>query len=116
MAQAAQAAGAAAIADADHMAHARRHNAKWRGWLTARQTEAGITVHPSVGNFILAQFPDTGAHTAEAALAALKTQGILVRGMTGYGLPACLRITVGTGEESRAVAEALAAFMKDAGA
>ncbi len=113
--QAAQAAGVAAIADKDHVARARRHNATWRSWLSERLSAAGLHPYPSVGNFILVGFPGEPEPGAEAALAYLKARGILVRGMAGYGLPACLRITVGTEEETRAVADALAEFMSEAG-
>ena len=109
--QAAQAAGIAAVTDREHVARARRHNTRWRDWLTERLGAAGLHVYPSVGNFILVRFPDAPARDAGAAQAWLKTQGILVRGMAGYGLPDCLRITVGTESETRAVAEALADFM-----
>lgn len=109
--QAAQAAGLAAIADTAHVARARRHNTRWRAWLSERLAEAGLHPYPSVGNFILARFPDAAARSAPAALAALKAQGILVRGMASYGLPDCLRITVGAEDEVRAVADALAEFM-----
>ena len=109
--QAAQAAGIAAIADRGHLERARRHNTRWRQWLSERLEAAGLRVHPSAGNFVLVRFPDEPARDAKAALAHLKTRGILVRGVAAYGLPACLRITVGTEEETRAVAEALADFM-----
>ena len=48
---------------------------------------------------------------ADAADAALKARGVIVRAMGGYDLPHCLRITVGTDEECALVADALAAFM-----
>jgi histidinol-phosphate aminotransferase len=38
---------------------------------------------------------------------------VIVRGVAGYGLPACLRITVGTAEEVALVSEALALFMAE---
>jgi histidinol-phosphate aminotransferase len=41
----------------------------------------------------------------------LKSRGIIVRRVVTYGLPDCLRLTVGTGEENRAVLAALAAFI-----
>ena len=78
----------------------------------ARQlTDAGIKVWPSEGNFLLADFAT--AARAEAANAWLQPRGIIVRGMGAYGLPHCLRITVGTAEECTLVADALAAFMAD---
>ncbi len=115
VAQAAQAAGTAAIADRDHVARALRHNTRWRAWLSEQLQASGLHPYPSVGNFVLVGFPETPSHHAEGALAWLKTQGILVRGMAGYGLPHCLRVTVGTEEETRAVAEGLAEFMAGPG-
>jgi histidinol-phosphate aminotransferase len=112
--QAAQAAGLAAVADTAHVTRARAHNTRWRAWLAERAAKAGLHPYPSVGNFILVRFPDDHARSAAAALAALKAQGILVRGMASYGLPDCLRITVGTEEETRAVADGLADFMAKA--
>jgi len=50
-------------------------------------------------------------HNADAAFAFLQSRGILVRKMAGYGLPAHLRITIGTGEEMERVAAALTEFM-----
>jgi histidinol-phosphate aminotransferase len=35
--------------------------------------------------------------------------------MGGYGLPMCLRISIGTGEECQMVAEAIATFMAQHG-
>ena len=49
---------------------------------------------------------------AEAADASLRQGGIIVRGVRGYGLPHCLRITVGSAEEVQAVIDALTAFMQ----
>jgi len=109
--QAAQAAGVAAISDTEHVARSRKHNAQWRAWLAERLSEVGLHPYPSAGNFILAAFPGTPEAGAKAALAYLKARGILVRAMAGYGLPKCLRITIGTEEETRAAADTLAEFM-----
>ena len=55
----------------------------------------------------------TGARRGGRRVAA--GRGIIVRGVGGYGLPHCLRITVGTGRGGRGwSAEALAAFMRHA--
>ena len=48
---------------------------------------------------------------AGAAHAALKARGVIVRMVAGYGLPHCLRITIGTAEECAMAAEILSAFM-----
>jgi histidinol-phosphate aminotransferase len=66
---------------------------------------------PSVGNFVLARFPDEPTKDADAAFSFLHKRGILTRQMGAYGLPKCLRITIGTGDEMKAVAAALTEFM-----
>lgn len=104
--QAAQAAGAAAIRDRDHVARSVEHNARWLRWFSAEVTKVGIEALPSVGNFVLLRFPG-GVQQAEAVLAATKRQGILLRGMAAYNLPDCLRVSIGTEEDMRLTAEAL---------
>ena len=106
---ASQAAAIAALAEPGWVEKGRDHNAEWRPRLAAGLAAAGIKVWPSEGNFLLADFGTAG--TAEAADAFLRGRGIIVRGVAGYGLPHCLRITVGTAEEVQAVIEGLTAFM-----
>lgn len=109
------AAGAiAALADTAWTAAVKAHNLTWRTWLegeVAALGNAGLRAVPSAANFILVTFPDAGAITAEAANAALMTDGILVRWLPGQGLPNALRISIGTEAETRAVAASLRAFV-----
>lgn len=107
----AQAAGIAALADRAHTRRAVAHNMQWRNWLTKRLMELGLTVHPSAANFVTVEFPARGRHAMTAADAYLNRRGIIVRQVGKYGLPHCLRITIGRAEETRAVADALASFM-----
>ena len=88
-------------------------NTEWRGKMAAALTASGVKVWPSEGNFLLADFGTP--EKAKAADAALKARGLIVRAMGGYGLPMCLRISIGTGEECQMVAEAIAAFMAQHG-
>lgn len=107
---AAQTAAIAALAEPGWVEKGRDHNAEWRPKLAAGLAAAGIKVWPSEGNFVLADF---GApEKAEAADAFLRKRGIIVRGVRGYGLPNCLRVTVGTAEEVQAVIAGLTAFMQ----
>ena len=101
----AQAAGIAALAEPGWLEKGRAHNTAQRTWLTAQLERAEIKVWPSEGNFILADFGTADAATD--ADAALRRRGLIVRAMKGYGLPACLRITIGTTEECAMVAECL---------
>jgi histidinol-phosphate aminotransferase len=98
----------AALASPGWVERGREHNRQARQRLAERLVQAGIVVHPSEANFLLADFGT--ARRAEAADAHLRKHGILVRGVKSYGLPHCLRITVGTDEECGAVAEALSDF------
>jgi histidinol-phosphate aminotransferase len=106
----AMAAGIAALAEPGWVEKSVAHNAEWRERLTGALRGLGIAVHPSEGNFILADF-GTPAR-AKAADAALRARGLIVRAMGGYSLPHCLRITVGTAEECGMVEDALAAFAR----
>jgi histidinol-phosphate aminotransferase len=106
------AAGIAAIEDRSHQEMAVEHNDKWLPWVTGELEKIGIKVTPSVGNFILMHFPTIGAKTAQAADAHLKSKGIILRAVGAYKLPHCLRMTIGTESDNRAVVAALADFMR----
>jgi histidinol-phosphate aminotransferase len=108
----AMAAGIAALAEPGWVEKSVAHNAEWRATLSDALRGLGITVHPSEGNFILADFAT--AERARAADAALKARGLIVRAMGAYSLPQCLRIAIGTAEECRMVQEALADFVQTA--
>jgi histidinol-phosphate aminotransferase len=106
---AAQAAAIAALAEPGWVEKGRAHNAEYRPKLAAGLQAAGIKVWPSEGNFVLADFATP--ERAKAADAFLRTRGAIVRPVGGYGLPQCLRITVGTAEEVGIVIDALTEFM-----
>ncbi|MDD3446208.1 MAG: histidinol-phosphate transaminase [Zavarzinia sp.] len=109
---AAQAAGVASLEDTAFLEEARRHNTTWRAWLTGRLTQLGLEVTPSVTNFLLVRFPDEAGRTAAEADAYLTARGILLRRVAAYGLPAHLRISIGTGEECELAAAAIADFLR----
>lgn len=108
---AAQAAAIAALEDTAHIDAARTHNDVWLPKLSAALEEMGLGGPPSIGNFVLARFPG-GAEQAAAADAFLKGRGIIVRPVGGYGLPDCLRITIGRDDDNLAVIDALKAFLE----
>ena len=76
--------------------------------------EVGLTVHPSLANFALIEFEPEGPRSARAASAWLEQDGIIARPMAAYGLPHCLRLSVGLEAENRAVVESLGAFARQA--
>lgn len=101
----AQAAAAAAIADREHVQRAREHNTRWLHWLTDRLAASRLDVVPSACNFLMVRFG--GESACRDATAALRRRGLLVMPLTGYGLPDAARISIGTEEANRAVAETL---------
>jgi len=70
-----------------------------------------LQVTPSVGNFILIHFPTEKGRDAASADELLKSRGIILRRVAGYGLPNALRMTIGTENDNRAVVAALAKLM-----
>lgn len=108
----AQLAAVAALGDDDFQARSLALVAQWRPWLAQQLGGMGLEAVPSAANFILVGFPKTPGKTAREAEAFLASRGIIVRGVTGYGLPDHLRMTIGLEAHNRALVEALADFMK----
>ncbi len=108
---AAIAAGIAAIEDRDHVRAAADHNETWLGEVTRGLTDLGLTVTPSVANFVLVHFPDVAGKRAVDADAFLLGRGIIVRRVEAYGFPNALRVTIGSQEANEALIAALAAFL-----
>lgn len=106
----AQRAAAASLQDRTHMEAAIAHNEKWSGWLTAEIRKLGLRVYDSVGNFILIEFGR--GKTAKDADVFLAQRGLILRALDNYGLPDCLRLTIGGEEANRAVVAALSDFVK----
>ncbi len=101
-------AGIAALAEPGWVERSRAHNTAERARVTRRLQQAGIGVAPSEANFVLA---DLGTEArAEAADAHLRANGVIVRRVGGYGLPTCLRVTIGRAEENDVLVEALTGF------
>ncbi|MFC3530294.1 histidinol-phosphate transaminase [Paracoccus mangrovi] len=101
----------AAMRDRDHVARCQAENARMRNWLAEALAEKGVASDTSCANFILARFAD--AETAGACDDYLKGQGLIVRRVAGYGLPNCLRITVGDEASCRRVAHVIGQFMAE---
>jgi len=106
-----QHAAVAALGDRDHVRRSVEHNERWRAWLTEAIRAAGLAVIDSVGNFVLIRFPSAPGKTAADADRYLCARGLILRSVANYGLPDCLRLTVGPEEPNRAVAKHLADFM-----
>jgi histidinol-phosphate aminotransferase len=106
-------AGVAALADTAHLDKAVAHNEKWLPRLTREIASLGIHVTPSVGNFLLLHFPAEAGRSAKDADLFLSQRGYILRAVTAYGLPDCLRLTIGTDEANEGVVRELANFTRD---
>jgi histidinol-phosphate aminotransferase len=102
------AAGEAAVRDQAHVTRCRDDNTRLRAWLAHALAEHGVPSDTSSTNFVLARFAD--AAEADAVDAHLKSEGVIVRKVAGYGLPHCLRITVGDEPSCRRVAHLIGQF------
>jgi histidinol-phosphate aminotransferase len=108
----AQRAAVAALADEDFQRRSVELVSQWRPWLDQQLGGLGLdVVRPSAANFVLVGFPKTPGRTAIEAEAFLSARGLIVRGVSNYGLPDHLRITIGLEEHNRAVIEGLTAFL-----
>ena len=105
------AAAEAAIRDIGFRDQCADLNARMRDRMRQSLIQMGIGCDESFANFVLARF--TTPEEAEAADAALREDGILVRRVGGYGLPAALRITLGDEEGTARVIDSLGRFMAD---
>jgi histidinol-phosphate aminotransferase len=109
----AQLAAVAALGDEEFQRASIALTEQWRPWLVQQLGGLGLeTVGPSATNFVLVSFPKTPGRTAAEAEAFLASRGLLVRGVGGYGLPNHLRLTIGLEENTRALVDALADFMR----
>ncbi|MGE3245288.1 MAG: histidinol-phosphate transaminase, partial [Beijerinckiaceae bacterium] len=105
-------AGSAAVADTSHVEKSADHNDKWLPWLIENISALGLEVTPSVANFLLIHFPKEAGKTAKDAEAFLSSNGVVLRGVGGYGIPGALRMTVGTEEANRLTVDLLGKFVR----
>jgi histidinol-phosphate aminotransferase len=101
----AQAAGISALSDEQFVTHSLDINKRGLQWVTARLFELGFNVVPSHANFVMVVL---GSEIeANSLYQALLKQGIIIRPLKAFGLPHCVRITIGTPEENEALIASL---------
>lgn len=100
------AAAEAALDDADHVNRSLEAVKAGRQVLREAFTGLGFTVAPSFTSFL---YIETGHEPCEAAEFLLQ-QGVIVRPLGFMGMPAGLRVTVGTPEENQKALDAFAAL------
>lgn len=90
------AAACAALDDEDFLARSRACNAAGMRQLEAGFRQLGLDWIPSRGNFIAVDFGRDAAPINQALL----QDGVIVRPVTGYGMPTFLRVSIGTEAEN----------------
>ena len=105
-----QVAAIAALEDTAHVDQARDLNNIELPRIEGLLRDMGLEPTPSVCNFILVHFPK-GADQAARADAYMRSKGVIVRPVAGYGMPQALRITIGTIEQNNRMASNLQEFM-----
>jgi len=103
----AQAAATAALRDEEHVRSTRAITGTGRKYLTEQCRALGLSVVPSVANFLLVDVGRPGPATADALL----RHGVIVRPLAGYGFPTHLRISIGTPPENERCIAALKAVL-----
>lgn len=91
------AAAEAALTDDAHLQWVIEKNATERTWLAEQFKQRGLKCSPSQTNFILLDFQKDSAEIEAHCVA----KAVVLRPMRGYGLPNCLRITIGNRDENR---------------
>ncbi len=99
----AQVAALAALDDGKHVARTITNNAEQAQIVGVALCEMGFTVVPTWANFLCCDLGRDTAHLAEQ----LRTEGISVRPLGGWGLPTCLRVSIGTAGQNRAFLNAI---------
>ena len=90
----------AALDDDAHLERSRESNAAGIALLEETLGAMGIRSWPTDANFLLAE-------TGPASYDALLRLGVIVRPMAGFGMPDCIRVTIGAPEENQKFVKAL---------
>ncbi len=101
----AQAAGIGALADKEFLHKSLEMNARGMKFLSDGLRAIGLNVVSSEANFVMVVLPDA-AH-ASRLTTDLLTQGIIIRPLASFGLPNCVRISIGTDEDNERCVETI---------
>ena len=94
--QAAQVAAIAALGDKEHVQATRKMNTEGIEVLTREFEALKLKVLPTQANFICVKIGER----AKELVAFLEQNGMIVRGLTSFGMPEYIRVTVGKPEEN----------------
>jgi histidinol-phosphate aminotransferase len=101
----AQEAGLAALGDDEYLERTLENNEEGMAYLTYNFDKLGLHRIPSHANFVMLEM-DTAERVAKVHEGLLR-HGIAIRPLAAFGLPTCLRITVGLPEENELLVKAL---------
>ena len=93
-----------ALDDKEYLSRVIKSNRDTKSWFESELEKINIKTRPSEGNFSFVEMSD---QEAKKIFAHLANSGIIVRQLDSYGLPNCLRITIGTREEMEATINSL---------
>lgn len=101
----ANAAGIGALEDREFLHRSLECNARGMARLQAGLSALGIEAIPSEANFLM--IPLESVDAARELTLGLESQGVILRHLANFGLPQCVRLTVGTDEENEIFLAAL---------
>ena len=93
-----------ALEDKNYLNQIVKNNQEVKDWFENELKKINIKTNPSEGNFTFVEMTEVEVKNISAHLANME---IIVRELDSYGLPNCLRITIGTKEEMEATIHAL---------
>jgi histidinol-phosphate aminotransferase len=79
--------------------------------MQAAVRDMGLTCYPTQANFFLIDVRQDAGRVFEAML----KKGVIMRAMTSYGYPSCIRVNAGLREENQRFLDALAEVMASEG-
>jgi histidinol-phosphate aminotransferase len=91
----------AALDDDEHAERSRRVNAEGVAYLTRELRALGVEVWPTDANFVLVR-------AGEGIFDRLQREGVIVRPLAGFGMPDCVRVSIGLPEENERLVKTLA--------
>ncbi len=109
----AQAAGVAALADRAFVHRSLQLNGRGLRFLASALAEFGLRAVPSDANFLM--IPLASPNAAALLTERMLLQGVIIRPLSAFGLPQCVRISTGTDEENQICVDSLRTVVADLG-
>ena len=106
----AQAAGIAALSDTEFLHRSLAVNAAGKKFLATAMHDLGLTFVPTEANFVMV--PLESEEMVQNVYQGLLRQGVIVRPLKAFGLPHCVRITIGTPDQNQTLIDALRQVLK----